>query len=96
MIGKFRRLNADRYELDPLTQLNLPSGIAVDSIGNIYVANDGSLSGGVDTVTIYPPGSNGNVAPAMLINGTVTSSAVISGILTGLNQPAGLALSPGS
>jgi hypothetical protein len=80
----------------PLTQLNLPSGIAVDSSGNIYVANDGSSGGSIDTITIYPPGSNGNVAPAMLINGTVTSGAVISGSLTALSQPTGIALLPGT
>jgi hypothetical protein len=80
----------------PLTQLNLPSGIAVDSSGNIYVANDGSSGGSIDTITIYPPGSNGNVAPAMLINGTVTSGAVISGSLTVLSQPTGIALLPGT
>ena len=68
-----------------LTQLNMPSGIAVDSSGNIWVANDGSLGGGVDTITVYPPGSNGNVAPAL----------VISGSLTGLSEPAGIAVYPG-
>jgi hypothetical protein len=69
----------------PLTQLNLPSGIAVDSSGNIYVANDGSDGGGVDSITVFSPGSSGNVAPAF----------TISGALTGLSQPAGIALFPG-
>jgi sugar lactone lactonase YvrE len=76
-----------------LTQLNMPSGIAIDSSGNIWVANDGSLGGGVDSITVYPPGSNGNVAPAMVMsNGTVTNNAVVSGPLTGLNMPNGLAI----
>ncbi len=70
----------------PLTQLNLPSGIAVDSSGNIYVANDGSDGGNIDSITVYPPGSNGNVAPTFSI----------SGDSTGLSQPAGVALLPGS
>jgi len=70
----------------PLTQLDLPSGIAVDSGGNIYVANDGSDGNGVDMIAVYPPGSNGNVAPTF----------TISGSLTGLSQPVGIALLPGS
>ena len=70
----------------PLTQLNLPSGIAVDSGGNIYVANDGGDEGGIDAITIYPPGSNGNVSP--LFN--------ITGSLTGLVGPAGIAIDPSS
>jgi sugar lactone lactonase YvrE len=70
------------------TMLDYPTGIALDSKGNIYVAN---ASGGpvvpheiynVGRITIYPPGSNGNVAPA----------AVISGKQTGLALPLGIAL----
>lgn len=64
----------------PLTQLNLPDGIALDSRGNIYVANEVYFGGCNGLITIYPPGSNGNVAP----------SRVISGSLTGLADPAGL------
>jgi hypothetical protein len=69
----------------------------VDSIGNIYVANAASNGGGVDSITVYPPGSNGNVAPAMrLTNGTLINNAVIQGLLTGLDQPSALAIGPGS
>jgi secreted PhoX family phosphatase len=67
------------------TRLHSPDGIAIDSSGNIYVANDGSDYGGVDSITVYPPGSNGNIAPI----GTVR------GFSTGLTQPALVALSPG-
>jgi hypothetical protein len=59
------------------TGLNVPDAIALDSIGNIYVANNG-----IGTVTVYPPGSNGNVVP----------SSVIQGYDTGLNAPVGIAL----
>ncbi len=64
------------------TGLVNPSAIAVDANENIYVANDGSDFGGTVTVTIYPAGSNGNVAP----------SATISGTNTGLNGPTGIAV----
>jgi hypothetical protein len=82
----------------PLTQLKQPSGVAVDSIGNIYVANDVSADGKhLGSITVYPPGSNGNVAPAMrLSNGTLIKNAVIQGSLTGLDQPVGVAIGPGS
>ncbi len=46
------------------TGLNSPGGIAVDSVGNIYVTNDVVVSEqGDDKITVYAPGSNGNVAP---------------------------------
>lgn len=76
------------------TGLHLPHGIAIDSHGNIYVSNDshgsidvfndGSNNEGVDTITVYAPGSRGDVRPI----------ATISGSLTGLGQPAGLAVGP--
>lgn len=75
------------------TGLAGPQGVAVDSSGYIYVVSDGLLYNGsavtpfgVSTpkVTIYSPGSNGNVAPI----------ATISGIATGLNQSKGIALGP--
>ncbi len=67
------------------TGLNYPTAITLDSSGNIYVANSGSLNGGADSITIYPAGSNGNVPP----------SATISGANTGLTVPWGIAIGPG-
>jgi hypothetical protein len=64
------------------TGLVTPWGVALDSSGNIYVANDGSSVGQLDSVTVYPAGSNGNVQP----------SATISGANTGLNSPGGIAV----
>ncbi len=46
------------------TALNSPGGIAVDSGGNIYVTNDGAISGNADSITVYAPGSNGDAIPA--------------------------------
>jgi sugar lactone lactonase YvrE len=70
------------------TRLDNPAGIALDSQGDIYVAND--LGGPVvphesydrGTVTIYPAGSHGNVTPI----------ATISGAATGLAYPVGIAV----
>jgi sugar lactone lactonase YvrE len=66
------------------TGLSMPQGIAIDRNGNICVANDGSTNGGIDTITVYSPGSTGNVAPIR----------TISGSLTGLVAPSGLAVGP--
>jgi hypothetical protein len=81
------------------TDLQLPQGIAVDTDGNIYVANDGNLedvaedasryddrprADPADSITVYAPGSNGNVAPIARINGP----------LTGLGHPRGIAVGP--
>src|SRR5262249_7458553 len=61
------------------TQLNLPSGIDIDSHGNIYAAN--GLS---ESITIYGPRSDGNEGPI----------AIISGPATGLNGPLSVKLDP--
>jgi len=70
------------------TLLENPAALALDSRGNIYVANG---SGGPvvphepydeGMLTVYPSGSNGNVAPV----------TTISGAATGLAAPAGIAL----
>ena len=68
-----------------LTGLCLPSSVAVDSDRNIYVTNDawtppGRTPIGVDSVSVFPAGSTGNVAP----------SAVIAGSNTGLQDPGAL------
>ncbi len=59
-----------------------PTGIAVDGLGNIYVADSGlgySYSG---DVAVFASGASGDVAP----------SAVIAGSATGLSTPEGVAL----
>jgi len=76
------------------TGLKRPHGIGIDAEGKIYVSNDGSGGdistddgsddGGIDTVTVYAPGSRGDAAPI----------ATISGSLTGLKKPGGLAVGP--
>jgi hypothetical protein len=65
-----------------LTGLNGPFGVAVDSKANIYVANASGGDTNRGSVTIYPPGTNGNVF----------FLAEIAGDLTELNQPLSIAL----
>jgi hypothetical protein len=64
------------------TSLENPAGIAVDAGGNLYVTNDGSTSGGADTVTKYPEGQAGSVLPY----------ATLSGADVMLNKPIGIAI----
>jgi sugar lactone lactonase YvrE len=70
------------------TLLDDPAGLAVDSDGNLYVANAQgnpfAAKKNVEkgSVTVYRAGSNGNVAPI----------ATISGGRTGLSYPLGIAL----
>ena len=62
------------------TGLAGPVGMALDTVGNIYVA--GNDFNGVPGVFVYAAGSNANAAPI----------ATISGLSTGLVAPAGIAL----
>lgn len=55
----------------------VPDGVAVDSDGDIYVANEATLQGRKlsyqsGSVTIYAPGSKGDAAPAATIAGAGT------------------------
>lgn len=65
------------------TGLNDPQGIALNPVnGDIYVANTGGGASDDGTITVYAPGSYGNVAPI----------ATIAGYSTGLSSPEGLVL----
>jgi len=63
------------------TELEFAWGIAVDSGGNIYVANQ-ALSGAPASVNVYAAGANGDVAPIRRI----------AGKNTGLQDPTALAV----
>lgn len=62
------------------TSLHIASGVAVDSDGNIYAGS--GLFGNTSIITVYGPGSNGNVRPL----------GTIQGDNTGLDYPAGIAV----
>jgi len=70
------------------TLLDNPTGIALDSRGEIYVTNELRFTAKLDEdfhrgrITVYPAGSDGNIAPI----------ATISGAATGLALPIGIAL----
>jgi hypothetical protein len=63
------------------TGLNAPTAVAVDAQGYIYVANSAGAS-----VTVYAPGSDGDVAP----------QGAITGMATLLQAPTGVALDKNS
>jgi hypothetical protein len=70
----------------PDTGLADPRGIALDSLGNIYVANEGDTEPPTDgSITEYPAGSNGDVTPIATITGVLTQA---------LANPVGIAVEP--
>lgn len=67
----------------PHTGLSIPFAIALDATGNVYVANfDSGACGLRGSITVYAPGSSGDVAPSFSIGGDKT----------GLNGPLGVAV----
>lgn len=64
------------------TGIGSARGIAVDPIGNIYLANVGPSPNFVSSILFFSPGSSGNVNPFSFISGSAT----------GLNFPTGIAL----
>ncbi len=67
-------LSLDRSIVGGATDLDNPSSLAVDSGGKIYVVNEGSVSGGVDTVTAYAAGRSGNALPSLFIGPSAVSN----------------------
>lgn len=59
------------------TTLDLPSGVAVDDSGNVYVADENY---GSDRVDVYAAGAHGNVAPIQAITGPKTGLDRVCGL----------------
>ena len=57
------------------TDMAAPVGLVRDSLGRLYVANSAT-----NTITVYPPGANGNVPPLAVIGGSNTFLADPSAI----------------
>lgn len=83
--GSYANLVPSAAIIGNRTKLAQPSGIAIDSRGNLNVANAEGGASGHGSITIYPVRSKGNVAPSAIISGTSTSDK------TGLSSPSGIA-----
>ncbi len=56
----------------PNTQMGLATGVAVDSAGKIYVTNWFGGTPCIGSITVYPPGANGDVPPIAQVKGAKT------------------------
>ncbi|MBV8530896.1 MAG: hypothetical protein JO104_06230 [Candidatus Eremiobacteraeota bacterium] len=69
--GKYGKVKPMRTIWGSLTDLAMPEGVAVDSIGNVYAMNgsEGDFCSQEQAwVTEYKAGSNGNVPPIAIVN----------------------------
>ena len=66
------------------TELSSPTGIALDSKGQIYVTNASKVPS-FSAVEVYPVGSNGDVAPIATIRGNRTGLTNPQGVTLGAN-----------
>ena len=64
----------------PKTGLKSAEGVAVDSHGYIYVANEDRTEKDSDSITVYSPGSTGDSVPVRVISGPATKLASPGGI----------------
>ena len=64
----------------PQTRLGQPQALAVDTAGRIYVTNNPIFD--PDSIVIFAPGANGNVAPIATINSGPTTGLYVQGAIT--------------
>jgi sugar lactone lactonase YvrE len=80
--GDYGNVAPTRTIMGPDTQMGVPTGLAVDSDGDIYVTNWFGGTPCAGTVTVYAAGANGDAAPI----------AQIKGLKTRLCDPGGIAI----
>jgi sugar lactone lactonase YvrE len=73
------------------TKVHRPSGLAVDSQGNLYVAERGGVEN-ASAVLKFAPGADGNVAPIAVIPSRTPPPGEIAAVNTGLDIASGVAL----
>jgi Beta-propeller repeat len=61
------------------TMIDDPTGVALDSAGNIYVSNL-SLIDATSSILVFSAGSTGNVAPIRVISGSATTMGAIGNL----------------
>ena len=83
--GNYGNVSPTQTITGPDTRMGVPTGIAVDSAGRIYVANWFAGSACTGSVTVYAAGANGDAPPI----------AEIKGGKTRLCDPGGVAVDPG-
>jgi sugar lactone lactonase YvrE len=64
------------------TRLQFPTAVAFDSVGNMYVTNQGGMYEPQPSVTVYAPGwAGGNTAPTKMLTGPTTRLAqLVNGV----------------
>ena len=75
----------------PNTKLHRPSGLAVDSQGNLYVAERGGPAN-ASAVLKFAPAADGNVAPIAVIPSRMPPPGENAAVNTGLDIASGVAL----
>jgi hypothetical protein len=63
-----------------LTTLVSPTALTIDNNGNLYVLDSNQAIAGQDTIDVFAPNANGNVAPIRTLTGA--SIGLVSGIAT--------------
>ena len=64
----------------PQTRLGQPQALAVDTAGQIYVTNNPIFD--PDSIVVFAPGANGNIAPIATINSGPTTGLYVQGAIT--------------